>query len=105
VSGMRASPLRRFRKGWDHQRNHEMDTDRGHRILPGRDNAVRQRSARWLWWAIVAGTMVTFLLIAFTTESAEKASRIAWRLPFRRTRQFRDAAHGFVLVEAVLERG
>jgi hypothetical protein len=35
--------------------------------------------AHWLWWAIVAGTVVTFLWIAFATESAQKASRIAWR--------------------------
>jgi hypothetical protein len=35
--------------------------------------------ARGLWYAIAAGTVVTFLWIAFATESSQKASRIAWR--------------------------
>ena len=32
-----------------------------------------------IWYAIIAGAAVTFLWIAFATESAKKASRIAWR--------------------------
>jgi hypothetical protein len=35
--------------------------------------------ARGLWYTIIAGMLVTFLWIAFATESAQKASRIAWR--------------------------